>query len=103
MPFRSSLKHLIAKKRELSEQTGRDVAMLCFAVIAGIGNCLLSPVNCLQDYGLGSKSIRQTQSCEPKLCLLHDLELWVLLGVLRVVDQFPPASLPNSSKAYLLL
>jgi hypothetical protein len=49
------------------------------------------------------QKVLQTQSCEPKLCLLPDLELWVLLGVLRVVDQFPPASLPNSSKASLLL
>jgi hypothetical protein len=57
----------------------------------------------LQDYGLGSKSIRQTKSCEPKLWLLPNLELWVLLGALRVVDQFPPTSLPNSSKASLLL
>jgi hypothetical protein len=37
-----SERHLIAKKRELSEQ------MLCCVVIAGIGNCLLSPVSCLQ-------------------------------------------------------
>jgi hypothetical protein len=74
-----SERHLIAKKRELSEQTGRDVAMLCCCCDCRSWKLYSEPSELLANYkimGWVQKVLDRTQSCEPKLCLLSDLELW---------------------------